>query len=513
MVRAALVATLLDAPSLGGQELMALPRSVEWLEVRADLIGDPDPVRLRRYFKGRLIYTLRSGAEGGDTSDASSRRIDRIAAAANHYDLVSLEGDRDLSPRLLAAIPSRQRMISWHGRAMELGELRSKFARFSAVEARFYRLVQTVSKPGDEFVPLFLLKSLARADTISYTAGPAGLWTRLVALSLGSPAIFGAVGSGRDNSDEPTITRLIQDYGLPAVVPVREIYGIAGNPVSHSLSPRLHNAAYRAAGHAALFVPFHVESFSEFWRTTVDGSSLESLGMRLKGLTVASPHKEDALGIANVVRAIARRAESANILVRVGGHWDADTTDPEVVFVTARERGVVLRSKRAAVIGCGGAGRAIAAALSQSGAEVTLVNRSPQRGKHAAKLLRLPYIPLQNFSAQGYDILVNATPLGREDDQSPVKPDSIDEEAVVIDLVYGSRPTALVSGTLGPKRVVIDGRDVLLTQVRRQFRLMTGCEMPLAVASNELGRPIPQARRPNTVSAAPPDDVNLLEVQ
>jgi 3-dehydroquinate dehydratase/shikimate dehydrogenase len=220
----------------------------------------------------------------------------------------------------------------------------------------------------------------------------------------------------------------------------------------------------------------------------VGGNMLESLGMRLNGLTVASPHKEAALQIADIVSPIASDAESANILVRNNGYWQADTTDPDVVFMANRERAVAMHRKRAAVVGCGGAGRAIAAALAQSGAEVTLVNRSPQRGNHAARLLRLPYIPLREFDAAGYDIVVNATPVGRDDNLTPFRPESLEEEAVVIDLVYGSRPTPLVSGNGKPHRVVIDGRDVLLTQVLRQFQLMTGKKMPVAVASGALGQ-------------------------
>jgi len=493
MVRAALVATLLDVPSLDGQELLALPRSVDWLEVRADLIGDLDPVRLRRHFKGRLIYTLRSSAEGGESSDVLSRRRDRLLAAANHYDLISLEGERDLFPALLSGIPAQQRLISWHGPSIEVEALRSKFARFSAVEARHYRLVPRAVRPGDELLPLLLLKQLDRSDTVSYSTGLNGLWTRVVSPFLGSPAIFGAVATGSNNSDEPSITKLIQDYGLPELTPVREIYGIAGNPISHSLSPRLHNAAYRALGHQALFVPFQVESLDEFWRHMVGGNLLESLGMRLNGLTVASPHKEVVLQIADVISPIASNAESANILVRNNGYWQADTTDPDVVFMANREREVAMHRKRAAVVGCGGAGRAIAAALVQSGANVTLVNRSPQRGNHAAKLLRLPYIPLLDFDAGGYDIVVNATPVGRDDNLTPFRPESLDPETVVIDLVYGSRPTRLVSGNGKPDRVVIDGRDVLMTQVLRQFHLMTGKKMPVAVASDALGRRFPAA--------------------
>jgi 3-dehydroquinate dehydratase / shikimate dehydrogenase len=218
-------------------------------------------------------------------------------------------------------------------------------------------------------------------------------------------------------------------------------------------------------------------------------------------MTVASPHKEAALLTAKTISPMSRQAESANILVRHNGWWKADTTDPEVVYMASRERSVQVRHKRAAVIGCGGAGRAIAAALVQSGAAVTLINRGPERGQHASELLGLPYLPLPGFSADGYDIVVNATPVGRESDDVPFNLESLNEEAVVIDLVYGARPTPLVGTTLAREQIAIDGRDVLLTQVLHQFRLMTGKEMSAALAAEQLGRRPANGGRLNTIQA------------
>jgi 3-dehydroquinate dehydratase/shikimate dehydrogenase len=237
----------------------------------------------------------------------------------------------------------------------------------------------------------------------------------------------------------------------------------------------------------ALFVPFHVESFSEFWHEVVEAGVLESTGLPIKGLTVTSPHKESALPVAETVSSMAQRAGSANILVRNNGSWLADTTDPEVVFMAYHERGVQMKQKRAAVVGCGGAGRAIAVALDQSGAEVTLVNRDAERGHQAAQLLSLPYISLPEFSAQGYDIVVNATPVGRDDGEAPFKIETLDEKAAIIDLVYGSAPTPLMARARELGCVAIDGREVLRAQVRRQFRLMTCREMPEAVMHEKSG--------------------------
>jgi 3-dehydroquinate dehydratase / shikimate dehydrogenase len=490
MLKATLVATLLDEPSSREEDLAALPNTVEWLEVRADLIGDFDVDWLRRHFRGGLIYSLRSHAEGGRAASDPSDRTSRLLAAANQYDLINLEGDRDLCPELLARIPCERRMISWHGPTIGVEPLKSKFAKFAEVAARYYKLAPAAARSGDEIAPLSLLRFLSRSDTAAYATGPIGVWSRLASLGLGSPLVFGAVGSP---AEEPSINRMIADYGLPNMMPFREIYGIAGNPVSHSLSPRLHNAGYRTLGREALFVPFHVESFSDFWDHMLTGSALHSLGMPIMGLTVASPHKEAALAAATKVSSIASGAGSANLLVRDNGYWRADTTDPDIVFVSSRERGVEVKQRRAAVIGCGGAGRAIAAALDQSGAQVTLVNRGKERGSFAAQLLGLPYVPLLNFDAEGYHVIVNATPVGRDDDAAPFKLETLADKAVVIDLVYGSRPTPLVSNSIGLGRTVIDGRDVLLTQVRRQFQIMTGREMSAGLARETLGQQVAKA--------------------
>src|SRR5215213_4616551 len=473
MPRASLIATLLDPPSPDGAELTALPDSVEWLEVRADRVGDIDPEWLRSHFKGRLLYAFRTG-------DASSlSRPERLKTAAHYYDRIELEVETDASEDLLQVVPAEKRVISWYGRVNDLPELNDRFTQLSSLPAAVYKIITTADTIAEEFLPLSLLKSLNRADTIAFSNGPLGFWNRLLALHLGAPAIFGVVAGGSVVDMEPAIGKLIADYGLPEVSPAKELFAIIGDPIFHSLSPRLHNASYRAINHSALFVPLRVDSFAEFWREFVTSKRLDEFGMPINGMTVASPHKEQAVSTAKTVSGMVQQTEAANILVRNNGWWAADTTDPDVVYTANRDRSGSVKEKRAAVIGCGGAGRAIAAALVQSGAGVTLINRGAERGEHAAALLGLPYIPLRDFDAEGYDIVVNATPVGRDADEVPFEVERLSDDAVVIDLVYGPRPTPLVGSTRARSQLVIDGRDVLVTQVSHQFRLMTGKEMPI----------------------------------
>ena len=471
MPTASLIATLLNPPSPDGGELTALDDRVEWLEVRADLMGDIDPDWLRSHFKGRLLYALRA-------NDDSVNRLQRLKTAARFYDRVELE-ETDLSEELLNVVPAEKRLLSWYGSVNNLSELTERYERLASVPASVYKIVTNATTIAEEFLPLSLLKSLNRDDTIAFSTGPLGFWSRVMALHVGAPAIFGLVSGGSVATMEPAIGKLISDYGLPEVNPAKELFAIIGDPIFHSLSPRLHNASYRAMSHPALFVPLRVQSFAEFWREFVVSRKLDEFGIPINGMTVASPHKEEAVLTAKQVSERARQAESANILVRNNGWWVADTTDPDVIYTASRERSVEVKEKQAAVIGCGGAGRAIAAALVESGAGVTLINRGAERGEHAAALLGLPYIPLRDFSAEGYDIVVNATPVGRDTDEVPFELETMDDDAVVIDLVYGARPTPLVGTTRARRQITIDGRDVLVTQVRHQFRLMTGKEMSI----------------------------------
>jgi 3-dehydroquinate dehydratase / shikimate dehydrogenase len=490
MDKACLIGTLTAPPSPDGDDLRALPRDVEWLEVRADLIGDLDPDWIRGHFDGRLLFTLRSADESGRFAGSAGERRERLARAARHYDLVDLEADRDLSPDLLEAVPAAQRLISWTGQAADASDLRGRVERLTSCGARLYRLEPAAAINSDGIAPLQALSACRRRDVIAFATGEAGFWTRLLAPYFGAPVVFGAIGSRQRSLSEPTIAQLVDDYGLPALPPLRDLYGIVGNPVAHSLSPQLHNTAYRALGLPGLFLPFQDSSFDDFWRRMVQPEPLQALGAAFRGLTVASPHKEAALRAAASGSAMVQRAGATNIFVRNGHGWKADTTDPEGAVVALREHGIVVNRQKAAVIGCGGAGRAVAAALDEMGADVTLVNRSQDRGVRAQSLLGLPFVALSQFSPDDYSMVVNATPVGRDGDALPFDLRRMRSGGSVIDLTYGRDATPLIRQALALGLTAIAGLEVLFIQVRRQFRLMTGSEMPRDLLRERLGLPV-----------------------
>jgi 3-dehydroquinate dehydratase / shikimate dehydrogenase len=457
-------------------EIHQVPNAVSWLQIRADLIGDIPADWLRSRFPGKLLYTLRSCAAGGAFDRSHAERKRRLAAAASDYDLVELEAETDFGAELLDAIPPARRMIAWRGKECEASRIHDRFLDIAAVPARYYCIITTAGKASDGVQPLLLLKRLKRTDVIAFCDGAAGAWSQLLAPHFGAPLMFSSLDPSRQQMGELNAHQLIADYGLPTLRPVQEVYGMVGARIFKSPSPRLHNTAYRILNHPALFLPFHVEHFEDFWQKVVESGALDSLGTVIQGLVIVSPHKEAALTVAGASSSMVRRAGATNVFVRRGEVWEAETTDPETI-ASIKD----ICPVKAAVIGCGGAGRAVAAALQQTGSDVTLVNRGPRRGAHAVQLLGLPFIPLSEFRANGFNLIVNATPIGKENDEFPFVVDSLGNGTLVIDLAYGSHPTPLVSAVLARGGVAIDGYDVLLTQVRKQFHLMTGLEMPAGI--------------------------------
>jgi 3-dehydroquinate dehydratase / shikimate dehydrogenase len=487
----ATIVAVLDTIPTTGEALAALAEGAQRLEVRADLVGDPDAAWLRNHFRGELVYTRRTRGEGG-TADRDPSRPARLKRAARDYDFVTLERG-DLTPALLGAVPERKRIIAAHWNNAAADDLGSALAYLSATPARLYHLTCSAHCSGDELALMKVLHRAGRADVCAYATGMAGLWTRIVSPWLGAPVVFGRAGADDGPDGLPTVERLIESFGFPDLPPIDELFGMAGSPVLHSLSPRIHNTAFRAIGQRALYVPFHVDTFGDFWQNLVMSNALDTLGLPLRGLSVVSPHKAVAVGAVASKSAIVKLAASANFVRRPDGVWTAETTDADGVLLTLRDRGVQCRNKRVAVVGCGGSGRAMAAALHQAGADVTLVNRGLDRGSLAVRLLHLPFVPLRGFSPEPFSIVVNATPVGRDSDELPFPIERLGRDAVVVDLVYREQPTQLITRTCGPARITVDGWDMLVTQAARQFDLMTGREMPDGLARQTLGLTQPAA--------------------
>jgi 3-dehydroquinate dehydratase / shikimate dehydrogenase len=492
MSRATLVGTISSLSRASEARRNGLDwKLADWLEVRADSMPEPERNAIRPIFDGQWLYSLRSCQAGGQDDSPIAARHRRLRDAARVCDLVDLEGDRDLVPDLLSCINPERRVISWYGRIRDEQFFHRVLRAFSRTDARLYRFEIACSSVEEGIIALQFLNHTRRSDVTAYATGPLGVWTRVLAARIGAPIVFGGLSDeSEEGAARPSILELIQDYGFPDIRSVSEIFAIVGEPVSDSLSPRLHNAAHRASGASRLFLSFSTRAFNRLWSRLVSSGNLERMGLTIKGLTVASPNKQSALEVSGRAAPLCRRCKASNLLVKTNGDWAACTTDPAGIFEQATLRHVNLSGARIAVVGCGGSGRVIAAALVEAGAEVTLVNRGFDRGRWAERLLGLQFIPLQEFSLRGFSALVNATPVGRNGEELPIDLKSLNSGSLVVDLVYrrkGATPLMTSAQALGHQ--VIEGHKVLLAQTMRQYSLMTGEQMPERLARGLLGLP------------------------
>jgi 3-dehydroquinate dehydratase/shikimate dehydrogenase len=467
------------------RELERLPAGIRCVEVRADLTGDIDPRPLRDHAPGGVLYTLRSAAEGGGCGDPPDRRRARLVAAADHYDFVELEAGRDLHRTILDRIPPHRRVLSWYGPAADLAGLRRRFAAMAAVPARLYRLAPAADTMAQALVPLRLLKSLGRDDVTAYARGPMAAWTRVLTARFGAPIAFARLpGSTTDPSyldqhaqteGELPLRRLLADYPHQLLTRADRLYGIIGAATAKSLCPFAHNSAYRALGIPALFLPF---STSELARSLEElHAGLEELALPLRAMAVVAPHKDAAFQLTAEATPFARRVGAASLLIRAPSGWWGDTEAAGIV-ATMTGRQVEVARRRIAVVGCGGAGRAAAAGLSQAGAQVTLINRSIPAGRRAAERLGLPFVPLREFDPHSYNVLINATPVR---DTTPFPIEGLDPATVIFDLCYGATETPLVAAARTRGHITIDGSEMTLVQLPLQFHRMTGHHIPIGI--------------------------------
>jgi 3-dehydroquinate dehydratase/shikimate dehydrogenase len=470
--------------------LHRLPSTVAAVEVRADLAGDLDPQRLREKFSGQLIYSLRSAGYGGRCADRDATRRVRLLAAARGYDVVDLEADRDLAAEVLTDIPDHRRRVSWYGGPTAPHHLLVRFAQMSRVAARLYLLAPRADSFTSAMAPLRLLTSLRRQDVTAFATGPAGGWTRILAAWLAAPVVFGSLSPPGDElaadallGDAPTVGQLLNDYPFPALPPVRALYGIVGRSFHTNMFLRRQNAGYRKLRMPYLFLPFIVPDGTtfrtRFW-PAVAHPGTDELGTPLRGLTVAAPYKGIALD-AGQPDPDARRVQAANLLLRRADGWMGTNTDGGAVMTALHRAGATgqadnLDGSAAAVVGCGGAGRAAAVALANAGARVTLVNRSEARGRLAARLLGFEFVPLSRLDPGRYRVVANATPVHED---LPFDVRGLPDDATVVDFVCAARTTALVSAARNRGLTAIDGREVLAGELAHQFQLMTGRPMPV----------------------------------
>jgi len=423
---------------------------VEDIDVAGALLGRARPV----------IVTCRPMWEGGrfDGSEERRRSILREALdrGAEYVDVEWRAGFVDLIAR-----NQRRVVLSSHDFQRVPDDLAARATAMRQTTAGTIKIAIPAARLSDALV---LLPIGAGGDAIVIAMGEAGLPSRLLASRFGSRWTYAgdAIAPGQIPA-----SRMLDEFRFREVLPTTDIYGVVSNNVTHSMSPRMHNAAFRAAELDAVYLPLRAADFGDFL-TFADA-------MKVAGASVTIPFKLDALRAARNADALTRAVGATNTLRRTASGWEATNTDVQGFLdpLDAVYPGS-LKGTRAAVLGAGGAARAVAIALVSRGVDVTIHAR---RQEQAAEVSATSGAGVGEWPppAGSWDLLVNCTPLGgpAARTESPL-PDGPFTGRMVYDLTYGESESPLLREARTAGCLTLDGLPMLVTQAERQFEWWTG---------------------------------------
>jgi shikimate dehydrogenase len=251
-----------------------------------------------------------------------------------------------------------------------------------------------------------------------------------------------------------------------------KLYGVIGDPLSHSLSPAMHNAAFLGRDLNAVYLAFETKDIQGCVR------AMKAFGM--KGMSVTLPYKSAVIPLLDEMDALAEKIGAVNTIVNQGGHLVGYNTDAKAAL-DALEQKVELSGKTCLIIGAGGAARAIGFILKEHDVSIAISNRSRERGKNLASSLGCPFVPLNNVEEIQVDVLIQATPVGMYPghDRSIISGRGLREGMLVMDIVYNPAETKMLKVARDKGCITVSGLDMLIFQGAEQFRLWTGLEAPL----------------------------------
>jgi 3-dehydroquinate dehydratase / shikimate dehydrogenase len=333
---------------------------------------------------------------------------------------------------------------------------------------------------------------------VGFCMGDLGTPSRVLCGKYGAPFSYAAFNRERILAPGQLSFEELRDvYHYDRINGDTEVFGVIGDPVGHSLSPLIHNSAFRHLKMNRVYVPFRVpiENFKSFL------GDMEWL--KLKGLSVTIPHKEAAVESVQQADGAVRLVGSLNTMMWRDQSWEGHNTDYRAAMASLEAKmgaqggdTAPLSGKQVLVLGAGGVARAIAFGLMRRGAIVTITNRNKERGALLARDAGCRYVEWPRRLATLCDILINCTPVGMfpEVDEVPMPPSYLREGMVVFDTIYNPENTLLVKEARARGCIVISGIDMFVRQAILQFQIFTEQEAPEELMGDVVRRALSPVR-------------------
>jgi len=461
----------------------SLVRDNPFLEFRLDYLSQPATglPKLKNFLEmhpeATVIATCRRAVNGGKFRGPVAAQLNVLLKAADSgFQLVDLElqSVKTLKPAELEELSNRAGLIISYHNFRNTRKMEEPFEEMGEYTADFYKVVSTATNLYDNVVMMkFLEANSGKREMVGLCMGEQGIISRVLGVRAGSVFTFGAATRGEETAPgQATAMELRDTYRIDTVDAATQVYGVAGDPVEHSLSPVMMNAAFRRETVNAVYLSLHAKSLKDLLACVRD--------IPIRGLSITMPYKQEILEELENSDPLTRLVGACNTLVRsADGKLYGFNTDVAGIVVPLEQR-LHLTSARILVVGAGGVARAAAFGLKAKGAEVFITNRTAERGQTLARQAKVKYLKRTEIAKQSFDVIINATPVGMGGNkQSPLEEKELNAK-YVFDLVYVPAETKLTKMARAKGLQVIPGLEMFVQQGARQFEIWTGKPAPIA---------------------------------
>lgn len=474
------------------KDMAEASRFADIVELRIDYMKRPDLKSLLERRTKPVIVTNRPVREGGKFEGSEDDRLSLLKLAIKlQADYVDVEHDsiqRLRDDAALSAPTGKTRLIvSYHHFQETPGNVSEMYQKLCNSGADIIKIVTFATTIVDN-ITIYRILQQAKTPLISFCMGEYGTISRILYKKFGSYITFASLQKGKESAPgQVSIHELLNVYRVKSQDKQTAIYGLIGNPVSHSIGPYIHNALFKELGLNAVYVPFKVDRVAEFIK--------EFKALDTRGYSVTIPHKESVIGCLDAIDPMAKKIGAANTVVNKDGRLMGYNTDCEAAMkalecaIEGASHGsslsntttnnALLKGKTAAILGAGGAARAIAFGLKHRGAMVTILNRNYERAQLLAGDVGCLSGRPEDFQAGRTDIIINATPVGMFPavDDTPIDRNKLKPGMVVFDTIYNPLETRLLREAKEQGCIVVGGLPMFTRQAAEQFQLWTG-QMP-----------------------------------
>ena len=470
------------------------------IEVRFDCLKNSAPedlfqllTDLRRRFQGKLLATFRPAEQGGKINLSFEERTDFWInmRVFEHVDWADLELDFPVEKvNKFSGKPFSRVIKSFHNFSSIPENLEKIYREIADTKSAIIK----IAVPADDATAaISVWKLLARAKSenkqiIPIAMGEAGKWTRILSLAHGAFMTYAAPVEAEEVAPGQLSARdLIEIYRVKELDEQTEVYGVLGANTSYSLSPLMHNSAFKHYNLNAVFIPLQVKNLDEFIKRMVRAETRE-IDLNLRGFAVTIPHKQAIIKHLDFLDEAARQIGAVNTVKIADGKFYGYNTDAQGFIEPLLNIYGDLKGAKVAVFGAGGAARACVYALKKENADVTIFAREIEKADSLAKEFEVQgsRFKVAGSNYNDFDILVNTTPLGTRgelENESIVSAAQIGAVKLVYDLVYNPFQTRLLAEADKVNIPKVGGLAMLVAQGAEQFKIWTGKDAPVKVMS------------------------------